>query len=79
VADVEAVAETLNNGPDSLIFLCPNHHTIYDFGYKPSSNITLEVVRAANLVKRSTRQRVLRHEANTTKLPVAVTSLAEKS
>jgi hypothetical protein len=75
VAHIEAVAETLNNGPDNLIFLCPNHHTKYDLGYKPSSNITLEVVRAAKLVKRSTRQRVMRHEANATKLLIAVTSL----
>jgi DnaJ-class molecular chaperone len=75
VAHIEAVAETLNNSPDNLIFLCPNHHTKYDLGFKPSSNITLEVVRAAKLVKRSTRQRVLRHEANATKLLVAVTSL----
>jgi DnaJ-class molecular chaperone len=75
VAHIEAVAETLNNSPDNLIFLCPNHHTKYDLGYKPSSNITLEVVRAAKLVKRSTRQRVMRHEANATKLLVAVASL----
>lgn len=75
VAHIEAVAATLNNNPDNLIFLCPNHHTKYDLGYKPSSNITLEVVRAAKLVKRATRQRVMRHEANATKLLVAVTSL----
>src|ERR1039457_2303129 len=75
VAHIEAVADTLNNSPDNLIFLCPNHHTEYDLGYKPSSNITLEVVRAAKLVKRSTRQRVMRHEANATKLLVAVASL----
>ena len=72
MAHIEAVAETLNNSSDNLIFLCPNHHTKYDLGFKPSSNITLEVVRAAKFVKRSTRQRVLRHEANAIKLLVAV-------
>lgn len=27
IAHIEAVADTLNNSPDNLIFLCPNHHT----------------------------------------------------
>src|SRR6185437_4587201 len=27
VAHIEAVADTLNNSPDNLIYLCPNHHT----------------------------------------------------
>jgi len=74
IAHIEAVADTLNNSPDNLIFLCPNHHTKYDLG-KPSSNITPEVVRAAKLMKRSTRQRIMRHEANATKLFLGVTSL----
>ena len=37
VAHIDAVADTLNNSPDNLIYLCPNHHTKYDLGYKPSS------------------------------------------
>jgi hypothetical protein len=75
IAHIEAVADTLNNSPDNLIFLCPNHHTKYDLGYKPSSNITIDVVRAAKLVKRSTRQRMMRYEANAANLFLAVTSL----
>ena len=51
VAHIIAVAETLNNSPDNLIFLCPNHHTEYDLGFKPSSNVTLETIQAAKLIK----------------------------
>jgi hypothetical protein len=67
VAHIEAVAKTLNNSPDNLIFLCPNHHTKYDYGYKLNSNITIEEVRAAKLLKRKYRLRILRYEANATK------------
>ena len=67
VAHIEAVAKTQNNGPENLIFLCPNHHTKYDYGYKLNSNITIEEVRAAKLIKRNSRLRILKYEANATK------------
>jgi hypothetical protein len=72
VAHIEAVADSLNNSPDNLIYLCPNHHTKYDLGYKPSSNVTEEEVRAAKLIKRRSRRRMMRCEDNVTK---ALTSL----
>jgi DnaJ-class molecular chaperone len=34
IAHIEPVNTTLNNHPHNLIFLCPNHHTVYDYGYK---------------------------------------------
>ncbi|MCP3476306.1 hypothetical protein NLM33_39495 [Bradyrhizobium sp. CCGUVB1N3] len=68
VAHIEAVAQTLNNAPANLIYLCPNHHAKYDLGFKPSSNISIEVVRAAKLLKRSSRCRILKFEANAAQL-----------
>jgi RecJ-like exonuclease len=68
VAHIEPVSITLNNSPDNLIYLCPNHHTKYDYGFKPASNVTLDEVRAAKLVKRRSRQRMLKFEANATRL-----------
>ena len=67
VAHIEAVSSTLNNSPENLIFLCPNHHTKYDFGYTLATNITIEEVKAAKLLKRKSRLRVLQYEANATK------------
>lgn len=64
VAHIEAVAHTLNNAPANLIYLCPNHHAKYDLGFKPSSNISTEVIRAAKLLKRASRCRILKFEAN---------------
>ena len=61
VAHIEPVSETLNNSPDNLIFLCPNHHTKYDYGYTLKGNITIEEVRAAKMLKRRSRCRVLRY------------------
>ncbi len=67
IAHIEAVKASLNNSPDNLIFLCPNHHTKYDLGYKPANNVTAEMVRAAKLLKRKSRQRMLAYEANAVK------------
>ena len=67
IAHIEAVATTLNNAPSNLIFLCPNHHTKYDFGYKVNSNVTIEEIRAAKLLKRNARCRILKYEASATK------------
>jgi hypothetical protein len=52
-----------------------NHHTKYDLGFKPASNVTLEVIQAAKALKRNTRQRMMRQEANATKLFLAVTTM----
>ena len=67
VAHIEAVSGTLNNSPDNLLLLCPNHHSKYDLGYKPSNNVTIETVRAAKLLKRRSRQRMLSYEVNAVK------------
>jgi RecJ-like exonuclease len=67
IAHIEAVAETLNNSPDNLVYLCPNHHAKYDLGFRPRSNVTIDEVRAAKTLKRMSRQRMMRYEANATK------------
>lgn len=67
IAHIQEVSETLNNSPDNLILLCPNHHSKYDYGFKPSSNVDLEAVEAAKKLKRNSRRRMLRYEANATK------------
>ncbi len=64
LAHIDPVRETLDNSPDNLIFLCPNHHTKYDYGFAPSSNVSRIVVLAAKEMKRASRLRILRHEAN---------------
>ena len=79
VAHIEAVKDALNNSPDNLIFLCPNHHTAYDYGFKVSSNVTAEVVRAAKTVKRSSRRRMLKFEAHTEEVLRTVLSLVKKA
>ena len=66
VAHIEAVAKTFNNSPENLILLCPNHHSKYDYGFKLSSNVTYDVVRAAKIIKQNSRRRMLRYEANAT-------------
>jgi hypothetical protein len=72
IAHIEAVATTANNSPDNLILLCPNHHTEYDLGFKPSSNVSLEALRAAKLLKREARMRMQRYEANAYKATKSV-------
>ncbi len=64
LAHIEPVSESLNNSPDNLILLCPNHHVAYDLGYRPAANVELEVIRAAKAVRRASRRRMLRVEAN---------------
>jgi DnaJ-class molecular chaperone len=67
IAHIEAVATTLNNAPGNLIYLCPNHHAKYDLGFKVSSNITAEEIKAAKLLKQNARRRVMKYEALATK------------
>jgi hypothetical protein len=67
IAHIQEVSETLSNSPDNLILLCPNHHSKYDYGFKPSSNVALEDVEAAKKLKLNSRRRMLRYEANATK------------
>jgi DnaJ-class molecular chaperone len=67
IAHIEALATTLNNAPSNLIYLCPNHHTKYDLGFKVKSNVTAEEIKAAKLLKRNARCRLLKYEAFATK------------
>ena len=78
VAHIEAVADTLNNSPENLIYLCPNHHSAYDLGFKPSSNVNMDAIRAAKVIKRESRQRMMRFEANASKLLHSVIATLEK-
>jgi DnaJ-class molecular chaperone len=64
IAHIDPVADSLNNSPDNLILLCSNHHTEYDYGYRPSSNVSRDGILAAKQVKRMSRRRMLRFEAN---------------
>ena len=75
VAHIDPVATSLDNSPDNLILLCPNHHTKYDYGFKPSSNVTTDVVLAAKTIKRQTRRRIMRAEANATKVLAVIVGL----
>lgn len=34
LAHIDPVSLTFNNHPHNLIYLCPNHHTYYDYGHK---------------------------------------------
>jgi RecJ-like exonuclease len=74
IAHIEAIATTANNSPDNLVLLCPNHHTEYDLGYKPNSNVSLEALRAAKLLKREARVRTQLYEANAYKAVASVLS-----
>jgi hypothetical protein len=67
LAHIEPCATSLNNSPDNLIYLCPNHHSKYDLGFVPATNITQVDIEAAKQLKRLSRVRMLRHEANATK------------
>ena len=78
IAHIIAVSESENNNTDNLIYLCPNHHTQYDFGFKVANNVTLEVVRAAKEVKQNSRRRMLKYEQNTTALLKNVVGLAKR-
>lgn len=78
IAHIHDVAETLNNSPDNLIYLCPNHHTKYDLGFKLSSNITIDEVIDAKKVKSRSRVRSLRYEANAQKYLKSVIELVAK-
>lgn len=67
VAHIHAAADGACNSPDNLLYLCPNHHTAYDYGHKASGNIRREVIDAAKVVKRDSRRRMLLMEVNATK------------
>lgn len=78
VAHIEAVKKTYNNSHDNLIFLCPNHHTKFDLGFKPQSNVTEDEVRAAKLIKRQSRARIMRVEADVTRAYATVLDLISR-
>ncbi|WP_211109606.1 HNH endonuclease signature motif containing protein [Azospirillum tabaci] len=77
VAHIDAVANTLNNSPSNLIYLCPNHHTKYDYGFRVSSNVTENEVKAAKLLKRNARCRILKYEAFATKSIISLVKFLE--
>jgi len=77
VAHIEAVAATLNNAPNNLIYLCPNHHTKYDYGFKLSSNISPVEIKAAKLLKRNARVRLLKYESFATKSLLSLIKLVQ--
>jgi hypothetical protein len=78
IAHIEAVAETLNNAPGNLIYLCPNHHTKYDLGYRVGTNVTVEEIRAAKLLKQNARRRVMKYEAFATKSLISLIQFVRK-
>jgi hypothetical protein len=78
LAHIDPSAKTYNNSPDNLLLLCPNHHTKYDLGYKPASNVTKEVVRAAKEMKRASRRRMLRYEGNVTAMLHALVRMIDQ-
>lgn len=55
-AHIEPVATTLSHHPKNLIWLCPNHHSEFDIGFKPR-DVDLPTVRAVKkqLVNRRRR------------------------
>lgn len=72
IAHIDAVAHTLNNSPDNLILLCPNHHTQFDYGgftvLTPQNNVSREVILSAKRLKRNSRARMMRMEAGVGKV-----------
>ena len=78
IAHINAVAHCASNSPDNLIFLCPNHHTAYDFGFKRANNVNVEAIEAAKLVKRESRRRALRYEANAAKAMLQLVQQVKK-
>jgi len=66
VAHIDASADTYNNSPENLLFLCPNHHTEYDLGFKADSNVTRAAILAAKEMRQGDRRRSLRFEGNVT-------------
>ena len=48
IAHIRSWANTKCNHPQNLLLLCPNHHTQYDFGYKPHASLKREDI---NLIK----------------------------
>ncbi|MBN2571606.1 MAG: HNH endonuclease [Ignavibacteriales bacterium] len=45
LAHITPVSKTMNNHPHNLIYLCPNHHKAYDYGFK-YKNLTKDEVLA---------------------------------
>jgi hypothetical protein len=77
VAHIDGVASTMDNSPFNLIFLCPNHHTQYDYGYKASSNVSREELLAAKAIKRASQKRMLLWDRNRLEALKAVIDLVK--
>jgi DnaJ-class molecular chaperone len=56
-AHIEPVADTMSHHPKRLIWLCPNHHTEYDLGFKPR-DVDLETVKAVKVMLVNRRLRL---------------------
>ena len=67
VAHIEAVSGTLNDSQTTCYSYAQTITQSTTFGYKPSNNVTIETVRAAKLLKRRSRQRMLSYEVNAVK------------
>ncbi|MDQ6472755.1 zinc finger domain-containing protein [Flavobacterium sp. LHD-80] len=52
LAHIKPVARTFDNHPHNLIFLCPNHHTVYDFGFKYNNISEEEIVDQKKVLQR---------------------------
>jgi hypothetical protein len=68
IAHIIPVKDTFDNSPDNLILLCPNHHSKYDYGFEPASNVNKVAILAAKTTKRNSRKRCMLQEKNATKL-----------
>lgn len=66
VAHIDAVAKTHNNHPHNLIFLCPNHHSEYDLGFRAAPAVDRVLVERAKrtLLEAKTRIWRLEHRAS---------------
>lgn len=51
VAHIKPVSKTLDNHPHNLIYLCPNHHTLYDFGYKVNNIEETDIIIHKNAIQ----------------------------
>lgn len=61
VAHIEPVAVTLSHHPRNLIWLCPNHHSEFDLGFKPR-DVDLDTVRAVKNLHLNRRRRLWQME-----------------
>ena len=78
IAHIQPVHTSLDNSPENLLNLCPNHHTSYDYGYF-ASGTGQDIILAAKLSVRSTRARIMKCELNTVQALKTVLGLAQSA